>query len=114
MGNKGKMWRVVSSGMLIIGAVILEGKSSEFFPIKWDVPQGCRCTLSPTLFLIYINGLLCETEKCPVLGVELSENTFFSLLFAGDFVGAAETGLKLQRLIDSVHNYSKHWCLKPM
>ena len=78
------------------------------------MPQGCTCTLSPTLFLIYINGLLCETEKCLALGVEFSGNTFSSLLVADDFIGVAETGLKLQRLIDSVHNYGKYWCLKPM
>ena len=35
----------------------------NFFPINQGVAQGC--TLSPTLFLIYINGLLNEIEKCP-------------------------------------------------
>ena len=38
--------------------IFLEGKSLEFFLIKQEVAQGC--TLQPTLFLIYINGLLCE------------------------------------------------------
>ena len=68
--------------MLIIGAVLLEGKSSEFFSNKQEVAQGC--TLSPTVFSI--NGLLCETEN------RISDNTLSSLLFAGDFVGVAETG----------------------
>ena len=69
--------------------------------------QGC--TLLPTLFFIYINGLLCEIEKCPELGVKFSENTMSGLLFADDFVGLAETGSALQKLIDIVHNYSKRW-----
>ena len=90
----------------------LEGMSSEFFLIKERVSQGC--TLSPTLFLIYINGLLCEIEKCPELGVKFSENTLSSCLFDNYFVGLAETGSALQNLIDIVHNYSKPWLFKPM
>ena len=31
------------------------------------------------------------------------------VLFADDFVGGAETGSALQRLVDTVHNYSKCW-----
>ena len=30
-------------------------------------------------------------------------------MFAEDFVGLADTGLDLQSLIDSVHNYSRRW-----
>ena len=47
-------------------------------------------TLSPTLFLIYINGLLCVIEKCLELSVKFSENTLSTLLFADDCVGVAE------------------------
>ena len=31
------------------------------------------------------------------------------VLFADDFVGLAEAGSALQKLIDIVHNYSKRW-----
>ena len=62
-------------------------------------------TLSPTLFLIYINGLVCEIEKCSELGVKFSDNTMSGLLFADDFVGSAETGSALQKLTDMVHNF---------
>ena len=48
--------------------------------------------MSPTLFLIYINGLLNEIEKCPELGVKFSKNKLSGLLFVDDFVGIAETG----------------------
>ena len=47
--------------MLIIAVVLLEGKSWEFFLIKQGVAMGC--IPSPTSFLTYINGSLCEIEK---------------------------------------------------
>ena len=108
MGIKGKMWRVVRS--LYVNnrsCIFLEGKSSDYFSINQGVAQGC--TLSPTLFLIYINGLLCEIDKHSELGVKFSKNKLSGLLFADDFVGLAETGSALQILIDIVHNYSKRW-----
>ena len=108
MGIKGKMWRIVRSLYANNrSCIFLEGKCSDFFPVNQGVAQGC--TLSPTLFLIYINGLLNEIEKCPELGAKFSENKMSGLLFADDFVGIAETGQALQSLIDVVHNYSKRW-----
>ena len=65
--------------------------------------------MSPTLFLIYINGLLNEIEKCPELGAKFFKNKMSGLLFADKFVGIAETGPALHSLIDIVHNYSKRW-----
>ena len=106
MGIKGKMWRVVRSLYVNCRSFIfLEGKSSEFFRIKQGVVQGC--TLSPTLFMIYINGLLCQIEKCPELGVKFVENTLSDLLFANDIGGVAKTGSALQKLTDIAHNDSK-------
>ena len=51
--------------------------------------QGC--TLSPTLFLIYVNGLLCEIEKCPKLDAQSSEYATSGLLFAHNFVGLVDS-----------------------
>ena len=99
MGIKGKVWRVVRSLYANNrSCVCLEGKSSEFFSINQGVAQCC--TLSPTLFLIYINGLLNEIEKCPELGVKFSKTKMSGHLFADDFVGIAETGRALQSLIE--------------
>ena len=75
--------------------------------VNQGVAQGC--TLSPTLFLIYINGLLNEIVKCPELGVKFSKNKMSGLLFVDDFAGLAETGPALQSLIDIVHNLGKRW-----
>ena len=65
--------------------------------------------MSPTLFLIYTNGLLSEIEKCRQVGIKFSENRMSGLMFADNFVGLAETGPALQNLIDVINNYSKHW-----
>ena len=65
--------------------------------------------MSPSLFFIYINGLLCEIKEHPELSVKFSENMMFSLLFANDFVGIAETGSALQMSVNIVYNCSKHW-----
>ena len=65
MGIRGKMWRIVRSLYLKNrSCVYLEGKTSGFFSVNQGVAQGC--TLSPTLFLIYIDGLLCELEAAQI------------------------------------------------
>ena len=81
----------------------------EFFLIKQGVAQSCTLSPTYTLFLIYINGLLCEVEKCLELGVKFSENTLSGLLLANDFVGLVQTGSALPKLIDIVCYYSKCW-----
>ena len=86
------------------------GKSSDFFPINRGVAQVC--TLSPTLLLIYINGLLCEIKKCQQVSVKFSENRMSCLSLADDFVRLAETRPALLRLIDVVYDYSKCWCFE--
>ena len=89
--------------MPIIGAVSFwKASLPNFFSINQGVAQGC--TLSPTLFFIYINGLLNEIEKCPELGVKFFKNKLSGLLFANDFVGIAETGRALQSLIYIVND----------
>ena len=94
--------------MQIIGVVSFWKASFwTFFPINQGVAQGC--TLSPTLLLIYFNGLLSEIEKCPELGAKFSKDKLSGLLYPNDFVGIAETGPALQSLINIVHNYSKCW-----
>ena len=69
-------------------------------------------TLSPTLFFIYINGLLCEIEKYLELGVKFSENTLSGLSLLMILLGLAETRSAFQKLIDIVHNYSKCGCFE--
>ena len=92
--------------MLIIGVLFFQKVSLWKFSL---LSRGWLGVVLVTYFIyIYINGLLCEIEKCPELGVKFSENTGSSLLFAHDFVGSAEIGSAAQKSIDIVHIYSKH------
>ena len=53
--------------------------------MEQGVAQGC--SLSPTLFSVFINGLLVAVEQAE-LGIELSDGgKVGGLLFADDFVG---------------------------
>ena len=79
-------------------AVLLDGECSEAFDVQQGVAQGC--SLSPILFLVFINGLLKEVEQAG-LGVELSDgSTIGGMLFADDFVGVSnsEEALKCKTL----------------
>ena len=87
-----EMYRVSRS------AVLLDGECSEAFDVQQGVAQGC--SLSPILFLVFINGLLKEVEQAG-LGVELSDgSTIGGMLFADDFVGVSnsEEALKCKTL----------------
>ena len=56
MGIQGKLWRVIRNIYNVNqSCVYLDGFKSEYFGITQGVAQGC--TLSPTLFLIFVDGL---------------------------------------------------------
>ena len=76
----------------------MNGCKSDHFDIYQGVAQDC--TLSPTLFLIFIDGLMKEIERTvPSLPfLELND-----LLFADDFVGLSNSEQGLQALIDIVY-----------
>ena len=89
-GVQGKIWRVIK-GMYESSrsAVLLEGEKSEVFDVDEGVAQ--RCSLSPILFFVFINGLLVAGEQAGV-GIELSGgDEVGGLLFADDFVGVSES-----------------------
>ena len=58
--------------MLILRAVLLDGKSSELFPTRQRV--ALDCTLLPTLLSIHINNVFCEIENCPKVAVKVCKN----------------------------------------
>ena len=80
----------------------MNGCKSDYFDIYQGVAQGC--TLSPKLFLIFIDGLMKEIERTVPSLPSLQLN---GLLFADDFVGLSDSEQGLQALIDFV--YSKKW-----
>ena len=87
MGIQGKLWRVIRNIYNVNNScVFLNGCKSDYFDIYQGVAQGC--TLSPTLFLIFIDGLMKEIERTVP---SLPSLEFNGLLFADDFVGLSDS-----------------------
>ena len=83
MGIQGKLWRVIRNIYNVNSIfVFVNGYKSDYFDIYQGVAQGR--TLSPTLFLIFIDGLMKEIERTVPSLPSLELN---GLLFADDFVG---------------------------
>ena len=79
MGIQGKLWHVIRNIYNVDqSCVYFDGIKSEYF----DITQGC--TLSPTLFLIFVDGLIKEIESKVS---SLSSLQLNGLLFADDFFG---------------------------
>ena len=98
-----KLWRVIRNINIVNQSCIyLDGIKSEFFNITQGVAQGC--TLSPTLFLIFVDSLMKEIES---KFSSLSSLQLNGLLFVGDFVGLSDSKQGLQDMINVVHAYSK-------
>ncbi|CAN0253682.1 unnamed protein product [Ectocarpus fasciculatus] len=88
-GIKGTMWRVLKKMTECTkSADMLDGELSKFFNIEQGVPQGC--TLSPTLFKVFINDLLNVVEAVGQ-GVVVGETSVSGILFADDIVGRSGT-----------------------
>ncbi|CAB1119768.1 unnamed protein product [Ectocarpus sp. CCAP 1310/34] len=110
-GIKGKMWRVLKKMTECTkSAVMLDGELSKFFDIEQGVPQGC--TLSPTLFQVFINDLL-EVVEAVRKGVKVgdTETSVTGMLFADDFVGMSDTPEGLQLQIDAAKKFTDKWRL---
>ena len=98
MGIQGKLWQVIRNIYNVNHSyAFLNGCKSDYFDIYQGVVQGCA--LSPTLFLIFINGLMKEIERTVP---SLPSLEFNGLLFADDFVGLSDSEQGLQALIDLV------------
>ena len=103
MSIQGKLCRVIRNIYNVNSScVFLNGCKSDYFDIYQGVAQGC--TLSPTLFLIFIDGLMKEIERTVPSLPSLELN---GLLFADDFVGLSDSEQELQALIDVYANSKK-------
>ena len=71
--------------------------------------QGC--SLSPTLFNIYINQLARTLEQSAASGMTLVDTEIKCLLFADDLVLLSPTKEGLQQHLDLLHSFSQTWAL---
>ncbi len=67
----------------------INGVYTDWFPVKLGLKQGC--ILSPSLFNLYLNGLV-KRMKMRGLGVEVDSLMVALLLYADDLAILAESG----------------------
>lgn len=84
-------------------------KQTEFFRQERGVRQGC--SLSPTLFNIYINELAVQLGQSAGLGLTLQNTEIKFLLFADDLVLLSPTEQGLQHHLDLLASYCQTWAL---
>ena len=90
-------------------AVKIGEKHTDFFPQSRGVRQGC--SLSPTLFNIYINELAKTLEQSTAPGIPLANTEIKCLLFADDLLLLSPTKEGLQQQLDLLHKFSETWAL---
>ena len=87
-------------------AVKIGKKHTDFFPQSRGVREGC--SLSPTLFNIYINQLARTLEQSAAPGITLVDTEIKCLLFADDLVLLSPTKEGLQQHLDLLHSFSQN------
>ena len=106
----GKLWRVIQNIYQVVeSSVILGDDLTQWFMVELGVRQGC--TLSPLLFLIFVEGVSQRLRKSSV-GLRAGKSKFNHLLFADDIAICAGSRQELQALLDIVYQYSVKWRFK--
>ena len=109
-GVIGKMGRVIKNLYRAVESSVILGEDlTEWFEVGLGVRQGC--TLSPLLFLIFVEGLSQELRKSDI-GIDEGKIILNHLLFADDLALCAASQEDLQRLLDIVYLYSGKWRFK--
>src|SRR3954471_16215839 len=101
------MWLVIRNIYETVESTVILGEElSDWFSVELGLKQGC--TLSPLLFLIFVEGLSQRLRKCHV-GLEAGHVLINHLLFADDLALCAGSSQELQKLLDIVYDYSWRW-----
>lgn len=90
-------------------AVKINNMETDFFPQSRGVKQGC--SLSPTLFNIYIDELAKSLELSDIPGLTLSDTQVKCLLFADDLILLAPSNEALQQQLDHLQTFCQTWAL---
>ena len=71
------------------------------------------CSLSPTLFNIYINKLAEKLDQCSEIpGLSMGDTTIKCLLYADYLILLSPTREGLQQSLEILDNFCKNWALK--
>ena len=107
IGINGKLWRVIRNLYAVVESCVQLGSSTtNWFQVHIGLRQGD--TLSPILYIIFIDGLL-QTIKAAKEGVSIGAVKLNNLAFADDIALLAGSRSDMQRLLDLVHDYSRRW-----
>ena len=87
-----------------------ENQVTEVFPCKIGTRQGC--SLSPSLFNMYLNDLPEIFIKKANDPVNINGRTIGSLLYADDFVIISQSESGLQKSLNALNTYCHNWRLK--
>ena len=92
--------------------VLTEEGLTDLFETVVGTRQGCR--LSPFLFNIYLNELLeeCKNNRCEGVFVNEDFPNVMLLLYADDAIQGTDTVGRLQKLLNTLSEYSKKWGLQ--
>ncbi len=82
----------------------INGNLTDWFPVNIGLKQGC--VLPPSLFNLYINGLIKEI-KASGIGVDVDMEKVVILVYPDDIVILAENKQDLQKLLDIIHRWSQ-------
>ena len=108
-GVKGKLWRVLHNLLTQTSSrVTFEGIHSAIYEAINGVREGS--VLSPTLFIIFVNGLL-KALRSLGLGAKWSLIWLGALMYADDLVLIATLWSDLQRMFNLVITYCRKWRL---
>lgn len=111
-----KIFKVVKNMYSNIkSCIFLNGKKSEFFASTLGVRQGEN--LSPLLFSLFVNDLelFLSSNGCNALRTGCDIENYVKLLlfmYADDTVLFANDEESLQKALDTLSDYCKHWKLK--